>query len=435
MDEVQSRSTVSVNEIQTVPVEKFRWPRVVRFLVAGMLWLNFLFFVNYREGMKRGYTDFSVFYTAGTILHARLGPQLYDRKTQYQVQENFAGHIPFRRGPLPYIHPPFEALIFVPLSMLSYQQAFVTWAILTVAALVGVALVLRRSVQVLWSVPLWKFVLVSLTFFPIFICLLQGQDSVLLLLMCALALNAMNRGSDVLAGCWFGLGAFKFQFIVPIIVLFFLWKRWRLAVGFAAVGFILALLSLVLVGEKSLLAYPAFATGVVNHQGLGGVPLSLLPNLHGLAMGWPNPLSGPLGAVLAAIASVALFVFAAIKGRGVDRQKDFQLQFSLAIIVATLIPWQTNSHDLSLLVLAAVLVGDYVFSAIAPGLAPARTDLLYPLFPLLISPLWMLLWLAFGKMNLVAIPLLWWAWKIAQELSRPEIAATSDKISLCSAEL
>jgi lipid-A-disaccharide synthase-like uncharacterized protein len=42
--------------------------------------------------------------------------------------------------------------------------------------------------------------------------------------------------------------------------------------------------------------------------------------------------------------------------------------------------------------------------------------LLYPAAPMLISPLWLVLWLAVGHMNLMAVPLLWWVWEIGRKL-------------------
>jgi hypothetical protein len=152
--------------------------RLARFFVVGMLWMNLLFFLDAREGIRRGYPDFTIFYTAGKILRQGLGHQLYDRKVQYAVQESFTGHIPFRLGPLPYNHPPFEAMIFVPLTFLSYQHAFAAWDLLNVGALFGVGLLLRRSVNSLLLIPPWEFVIGTLAFFPVFACLLQGQDSI-----------------------------------------------------------------------------------------------------------------------------------------------------------------------------------------------------------------------------------------------------------------
>lgn len=409
---------MSVEEKQPALASSSRFRRrLARLFIAGMFWLNMLFFIHTREGIKRGYPDFTVFYTAGTILREGLGRQLYDSQLQYEVQQRFAGHIAFRHGPLPYIHPPFEAAIFVPLTRLPYPQAFAAWDLLNVVALLGVGLLLRRSVGALDSIPPWKFALGSIAFFPVFACLLQGQDSILLLLFCTLGFNALKKDADVLAGCWFGLGVFKFQFIVPIILLFIIWKRRRVALGFGAVAITLVLASIGLVGKSTLLHYPEYVREIVSATRLGAVPSDLLPNLHGLALGWPKPFSGALGIALAAVSSLLLFAFAAVKGCAPARPGKLELQFSLAIAVSGLIGWQTNSHDLSLLVLPLVLIADYSLRTKKENMVQNST-LLLPVLPLLISPLWLVLWFVIGKVNLIAVPMLWWAWKIGGELSR-----------------
>jgi hypothetical protein len=414
---VQSRSIVPALERQSVLTGGAGSRRFAGIFIAGMLWLNLLFFLDFREGIKRGYADFTVFYTAGTILREGHGRQLYDKQVQFAVQESFTGHIPFRRGPLPYLHPPFEAPIFVPLTLLPYQQAFFVWDLLNVVALFGVALLLRGSVETLRSVPVWKFVIGWIAFFPVFACLLEGQDSILMLLLCALGFNALKKKADVLGGCWLALAAFKFQFIVPIVLLLVIWKRERVALGLGAVAIVLALASVGLVGEQALIQYPRYVLQIAQSPSLGGVPAELLPNVHGLAMGWPKVFSGAFGLALAALSTITLFLLAAWKGRALEHPRQLELQFSLAIVISGLIAWQTNSHDLSLLVLPLVLIWDYCLDPMKHAL-PARFALLLPVLPLLISPLWMALWLVVGKVNLMAIPLLWWAWKIGHELSR-----------------
>jgi len=402
------------------------WPksrrRLVQFFVVAMLWLNLLFFLDVWQGIKLGYQDFTIFYTAGKILRQGLGHQLYDRKVQYAVEESITGHIAFRLGPLPYNHPPFEALIFVPLTLLSYQQAFVAWDLLNVGALLGVALLLRRSVGAVRSLPPWKFVLGSLAFFPVFVCVLQGQDSILMLLLCTLAYHALKREADVLGGCWLGLAAFKFQFMVPLVLLLVIWNRRRVALGFGAVVLVLGVLSAGLVGVKSLLQYPGYVLQIANNPGLGGVPPQFLPNLHGLAMGWRAPFSGRFGSALAGLSSVLVFLFAAWKGWASTRPGKLELQFSLAILVSVLIAWQTNSHDLSLLTLPFVFLVDHGLRALPRR---QRINLLIPTMPLLVSPLWMTLWLVTTRVNLMAIPLLWWTIKIGNELSHADAVDAS----------
>jgi Glycosyltransferase family 87 len=379
--------------------------------------LHLLFLATLSERIKRGYPDFSAFYTAGMILRHGLGHQLYSEQLQFEMQKSFAGHLSSGQRPLPYIHPPFEALIFVPLTLFGYLDGFLVWNLSALVVLVCVAWLLRRSVGTLRVIPAWEFVFASLAFFPVFACFLEGQDSILLLLICTLGFNALKRRANFLAGCWFALGTFKFQWMVPIVMLLMIWRMRRVAAGFAVVSAVLGLVSLGLVGWQSLVHYPSYALRIVQTPGLGGVASELMPNLRGLLLGWRLPFSAAAGNGLVALSSMLLFVFAAIRGRKASQPKSLELQFSLAVTVSGLIGWHTNAHDLTLLLLPLVLILDYCFGAQA-GEPAKRFALLLPTLPLLVSPLWIVLWLASGKVNLMAAPLLWWCWKIGNELPR-----------------
>jgi hypothetical protein len=399
--------------------------RLVRLFIAGMLCLHLFLFINLRKRIELGYPDFTVYYTAATMLRHGLGHQLYDAHIQYEIQKKSVGAIATRHGALPYIHPPFEALIFLPLAYLPYPQAFAVWDALNIGALFGVGLLLRRSVSTLRQIPPWEFVLGSLAFFPVFICFLQGQDSIVLLLLCGLGFDALKRRADLLAGCWFALGLFKFQFVLPIVLLIGIWKRRQAAIGFLVVSIFLVLTSVGLAGWGSLVRYPAFVLQIANTPSLGGVAAEFAPNLRGLILGWPLHLSGRVGSAVTLGISVVLLVGAAWKGREAIQPKKLELKMSLAILVAVLIAWQTNMHDLSLLVLPLLLLSDDGLRGRTSGAgkSAARFGLLLPALPLLISPLWLVLWMAKGVVNLMAIPLLWWVWEIGKEMARDKLRA------------
>jgi glycosyl transferase family 87 len=385
---------------------RWLWLGSFALLNVAMLWYL-------HDQILHGYGDFSALYRAGEIVRSGQAAHLYDPALQWNLPHQFW------RGPLPlpFIHPPFEALIFWPLSSLTYRNAFFVWDAVCLSMLLGTGITLRSCIAEFRGVALWKFMVCGLAFFPVFMCLLEGQDSILQLLCCTLALRAMKRESDALAGCWLALASFKFQFTVPIIALFFLWRRRRLVLGFLPLILVLVLVSLEISGLRSFIDYPEFALRVVETKRLGGVPLSLLPNLHGLVVGWSAIPKGWPAMALALAASASLFGIAAARGGMADGLSgdDFDLQFSLAVVVAVLVAWQTNIHDLSLLSLPLVLLISY-------GLRNRDSErstfhLLFPALPLLVSPLWMILWLPLGRVNLVAIPMIWWAWKIGEELS------------------
>jgi hypothetical protein len=119
---------------------------------------------------------------------------------------------------------------------------------------------------------------------------------------------------------------------------------------------------------------------------------------------------------LVLVLSVLLLGFAAIKGRLASRD-HLEVGFSLAVVAAVLTSWHTNAHDLCLLILPLVLLTDYGWTTLTnfPG---RKAALLIPSLPLLVSPLWLVLWLENSNINLMAIPLLWSVWQIGKEASR-----------------
>ena len=85
--------------------------------------------------IRKGYPDFSTFYSGASMVRQGLGKQLYDEATQYRIQLQFAAGVSIRQGPLPYIHPPFEALLFIPFTWFSYPTAYLLWDLLNLVFL------------------------------------------------------------------------------------------------------------------------------------------------------------------------------------------------------------------------------------------------------------------------------------------------------------
>jgi hypothetical protein len=402
---------------QLVPTAKFLWnPLWVRCFIVGILCLHLFLFFNVRERIARGYPDFTIFYTAGKIVRNGDSRHLYDEATESKVQDDLFGKIGSRQGPLPYTHPPFEALIFVPLTFLTFGWAFTAWDLLNLLLLFYMALLLRRHVSVLRLISAWELVIGCLAFFPAFACFLQGQDSILQLCFFTLAYVALKNGSDVSAGGWLALAAFRFQFVVPIVVLLAIWKYARVAAGFLVVSILLGVVSTLLVGWAGLIHYPVYVLQGMRPPIVRDVLPKLMPNLRGLVMGWPSLDATSVSIVITALSSILLFLQAAIQGRKSFGAEEFELNFSLAIAVTLLIAAHTNAHDVCLLILSLVLVANHSFRRLA--FQPRRQlSLWLAITPILISPLWIILWLVWGHVNLMAIPLLLWSLAIGKEVS------------------
>jgi hypothetical protein len=379
-----------------------------------MIATHIFFLWRVRDRIIRGDPDFTVFYTAGKMMREGLGFQLYNPHAQLAVQAEFARSSDIRRGPLPYIHPPFEALLFLPLTFLPYPHAFTAWNLINLAVLFRVAMLLKKSLQSLQVIPIWQMVLLGLAFFPIFANFHQGQDAILLLLVVTLSFRALDRDADFLAGCWLAFGLFKYHLILPLALILALWRGRKFIQGFAAVGSTALLISLGLVGWKGALQYPAYAWNVVSHPAFGGIPPGQLPSLYGLLASWPFSHEAGVSLVLVTAAGSAALLMVAASLRKYSRDKGlFRLCFGAVVITALLVGYSTNSYDLSLLILPlAVIVNGWLESR------PEWKGLLAPAVPLLISPLWFLLWMRWQRINLMALFLLWWLFALIAAVRR-----------------
>src|ERR1039458_6854920 len=126
-------------------------PRLRRWLpVTALLWMaviNGAMLWNARVEIRQGYGDFSSFYTAGVLVRRGLGAELYNPAAQWKVQQEFAHEVEIRQGPLPYIRPPFEALLFSVFATWPYATALRLWTGLKLALQIGICSRSRNSAR------------------------------------------------------------------------------------------------------------------------------------------------------------------------------------------------------------------------------------------------------------------------------------------------
>lgn len=400
----------------SIPPRSYRL--IARTFLAAVLATHAFFLWSVRGNISRGDPDFTVFYTAASAIRHGLAHQLYEPGTQRAVQSEFAYDANLRRGPLPYIHPPFEALLFLPLTYLPYTTAFVVWNLLCLWMLIAVVFRLRGLSQSLGPVSLVELVLWSLAFFPIFANFHQGQDAILLLLLVTLSFGALDRGADFAAGSWLGCGVFKFHLIVPLALILIAWRGRKFLAGFAAVATAAAAVSIAMVGWHEAAQYPVYVSRIIAHPGFGAIPPRQLPNLLGLFAGWPALGShGWLIRAFVLLCSVGLLLVMMSLRRHVQSGPRYRLGLSGATIVALLVGYSTNTYDLALLLPAFVLTVDYAVCELQ-GERGRQIVLALPLIFLFISPIWFFLWMQWERINLIAVFLLWWLFAVGREVMR-----------------
>jgi Glycosyltransferase family 87 len=313
-------------------------------------------------------TDFPDFYCAARMLVEGHGHQLYDAALQREYQAHSAGRI----GTL-YIHPPFEAVLYLAVAWLPLRRAYLLWSLLHVAFLAGAVRHLANKGLLGWD---WRLGLAaSLTFVPVLLCLVQGQDSLLLLLLVVFAFAALRGSHAFAAGCWLALGLFKFQLILPLVLVLVLTQnksvRSALAKGFSLVALGLAGLSAVISGWKVFTVYPKFLADLPAQQFAGIIPHAMA-NFRGVVYFFFHRDQSPLAIGIVSILSAAALIKTLMGWKSARHSSslevssnpelsggtrhEFDLAFANTVLFALLVSYHLNPHDLSLLLLPMVLL-------------------------------------------------------------------------------
>jgi len=367
---------------------------------AGLFLIYGVIFYQLRNSLAEGYSDFISFYTAGKILERGAAPRLYDLRMQYEIQREIAPRVEMRQGALPFVRPAFEAWLFWPLAFLPYSTAFVVWNLVSTACAVGALLVLRWEIPGLVEIPLWLALAAGLSYFPLFFAVLQGQDSLVLLLLYALAWRALRREKWFACGLILGIGVFKFPLILPMLVAFALHRKWNAIVGFAVTCGIAAAISVATVGWAAAMEYPRYLLHI-DLLAPGVNRVQDLPNLRGLLSMVPG-MSGRIGLVVLAILSATTLALASWTWRFPARESIFALGFGLNVIATVLVSYHCHVFDLSLLLVpisaaAGFLLGDVT----VPG--KTRQVLPWTLCLMMFSPVYLWVTVSTARPSLVGL--------------------------------
>jgi len=206
---------------------------------------------------------------------------------------------------------------------------------------------------------------------------------------------ALDRGSDGAAGVLLGMTLFKFQYAIPIALLFFGWRRWRFLAGFAIAGAMVTGLSVSLVGFSGAASYLHSVTAMsAKFSAAEGIRYGIHPeqmaNLRGLAFVVSRG-SARLTQVLTIALSTIVMIWAAFKRSSLPG----------ALLAALLVSYHQTISDTALLVFPlALILSGYLA---APDAQRERSAALAAI--LFFGPAFLLL-LAGNRLYLLTIPML-----------------------------
>ena len=312
---------------------------VVPFIILGVLWIPL-------QVAGLGETaDFIQFYSAGSVVTRGAASHLYDLAVQSEVLRQFT-------------HPPFEAILYAPFAFFPYATAFRLWTLLSLSSL-GLTFFLLRPYGSAFSLQ-ERLLLLSAVFYPVFSAIVQGQDSLLVLLAFTLVVLILKKNRQFWAGVLLGAALVKPQLVLPFALLLVFQGYWKIIAGLATAAALLALLSIFVFGPAVLVQYPSMLLHM--NEGANAAAFHLvpqtMPNLRGmLALLFARSLPQHMVIVICGLLSAVLLVWAC---RAQRVGGSFDLSFSFALVITLLISFHLLIHDLSLVLLPAFLFLNYL---------------------------------------------------------------------------
>jgi hypothetical protein len=303
--------------------------------------IQILLLAGFLPSALHGEADFGAFYVGGYMVHAGLGHQLYDYGVERQFQTALVS-----TTPAPYIHLPYEALLFAPLSLLHYRTAFLIFFCVNCM----LAFFSFRAIRI--DTHFQSAALLFFSYMPLGAALADGQDSILMLAITATSWWLLRRGSELSAGAVLALGLFRFQLLLPIAVLFLVWRRWRFVLGFLASSIVVLIGSVIMVGTSQMRLYFTHLVSMsVSHQeAVYSQPTARMVNIRGLVAG-AFPASHSAAQLITLICSIALLIWTFRRARCLTSSE----QFALAVCASVLVSYHLFVYDLSVLAIPMII--------------------------------------------------------------------------------
>ena len=276
--------------------------------------------------------DFSVFYEAAQRL--RRGEPIYIR------------------GGMAYMNPPFFAWMLQPFTCVPESLGRRIWTVIMYGlVLVSCRLLLGGSEATphrrafLWGAMLSVPVLIGNLFL--------GQNVALVLFALVSGYVLQKRGHHVLAGIILALGLIKPHFLIGPVIVLLAARRWRELIGLAGAAIILGVISLLVVDGEGILGYLQVTGDAVGWVKAGDYWRTDLHTPNGVLHQFVPYGVADIAVMLVGAVVIALIVWRCSRDREVSSQT-----FSLGVVGALLITPYAHLHDLMLLIIPWLLLGE-----------------------------------------------------------------------------
>jgi hypothetical protein len=319
------------------------------FLVAGIIsllasyigvWIRLI-----NDPVERTGSDFIAFYSAGRIAQEQGFSQVYDPVKQQDVEEKVVGFPLGKDQVLLYNHLPFLLPILRSIVSEDYVSTFYRWIFLLVAIYLSAVVVLSKLLQEakVDRQTIYLAGIGSLLFLPLFVSLMNGQDTAFLFLGTALWMYGLLTGKDKIAGLGLSLTTVR-PHISLMLAIPMLFHNRRIFLWYAIGSGILAVLSVLLIGVEGVQDF----LNILRISAAGewhGMKEEAMFNLIGLlTRAFPGIDRSALRILSWSVFGVAILWLSYIWARN----KDAKSILGLTIVVALFTIPHLHFHDLTL---------------------------------------------------------------------------------------
>jgi len=316
-------------------------------VVYVVLWVQMLASPAQRTG-----ADFIAFYAAGRVAEKAGAGRVYDPALQQAVQQDQVGFTLVPGQVLLYNHAPYLIPLLELVADGNYVTSFQRWALLLLA-LYAISIWVLADLAGRMGFQRPGVLLMAagmLTFFPLFVSLLNGQDTAFLVLGSCLWLAGLLSDRDPMAGLGLALTTVRPQ-ITLLLAVPFLFRRRRVFLWFCLGTLCLAITSLVLLGSAGTRAYLATLLTSMGGEAYGmkeEAMVNLIGLMRRLAPSLSTQIVHAVGWVVYLLALAGLCLLWA-------RSKSIAAkQAGLAAALAVLTVPHLHYHDLTLLLVPLI---------------------------------------------------------------------------------
>lgn len=298
--------------------------------------------------------DFMTYYSSFRLVLDGHAGQVYDLHTLGHAEASVIGAA---YSVIPYLYPPYFALIFAPLAVLPFGLSFLFWLVFN-CVLLSLSLYFLQTYAHLSGRAATAFRVAAISFLPVFLTLILGQSSILLLACLTVALVSLRSGRDTLAGVMLAFAILKPPYAAAVVLVLLARGQWRALYAFAIATFSLLAAPIPIFGLSIDRSWLDFLLNAGSWQGHGPhftyqhVPIS--PALYQAQ--WNHSFTGfaqlllpSQTANMARLAAGGLAILALLWCA--RRSALVDIPFGLALVVGLLVSPHALGYDLSLMLI------------------------------------------------------------------------------------